>query len=155
LRAVEVAMKNIRPLVEGKIVHTVPPDTSVLDVARFMSEKRVGAIVILEGDRPVGVFSERDLMERVVIRGRSPAEIRVKEVMTRDILTGSPDDSYIDCMKKMQSRGCRHLPIVEGGRVVAMLSLRDLLKVEIDEKEEEIKWMNAYIHGVPPDRKDL
>jgi CBS domain-containing protein len=145
-------MKYIRTLIEGKTVYSVPPDTTVLDAARFMSEKRVGAIVILDGGWPVGVFSERDLMERVVIRERHPAEVRVNEVMTRDILTANPDDSYIDCMKKMQSRGCRHLPIVESGRVIAMISLRDLLKVEIDEKEEEIKWMNAYIHGVPPDR---
>jgi CBS domain-containing protein len=118
-----------------------------------MSEKRVGAVVVLEEGWPVGVFSERDLMERVVIRERHPGDVRVKEVMTRDILTANPDDSYIDCMKKMQGRGCRHLPVVESGRVIAMISLRDLLKVEIDEKEEEIKWMNAYIHGVPPDRR--
>jgi CBS domain-containing protein len=147
-------MKTIRSLIEGKTVHSVPPERSVLDVARFMSERRVGAIVVLDGERPVGIFSERDLMERIVIRGRQPAEVQVREVMTRDILTASPDESYIDCMKKMQLRGCRHLPVVEGDRVIAMLSLRDLLRVEIDEMEEEIKWMNAYIHGVPPDRME-
>jgi CBS domain-containing protein len=150
----EAAMKTIRALIEGKVVYSVTPGMSVLDVARAMSEKRVGAVIVLDGGEPVGVFSERDLMERIVIRGRAPAEVPVREVMTRDILTASPDDSTIDCMKKMQLRGCRHLPIVESGRVVAMLSLRDLLKVEIDEMEEEIKWMNAYIHDVPPDRRD-
>ncbi len=148
-------MKTIRGLIEGKVVYSVPPEANVLEVARYMSEKRVGAIVVIEGDQVVGVFSERDLMERVVIRGRSPADVRVKEVMTRDLLTAGPDESYVDCMKKMQLRGCRHLPIVEGGQVIAMLSLRDLLKVEIEQMEEEIKWMNAYIHGVPPDRMEL
>lgn len=145
-------MTSIRAFVEKKPVYSVRPDMNVLQVARYMCEKRVGAVVVLDGEWPVGVFSERDLMERVVTRGRDPGTVRVDEVMTRDIVTGSPDDSHIDCMRKMQARGCRHLPIVEGGRLMAMISLRDLLKVQIDEKDEEIKWMNAYIHDVPPDR---
>lgn len=145
-------MTSIRAFIEGKPVYSVRPDLNVLQVARYMCEKRVGAVVVLDGERPVGVFSERDLMERVVTRGRDPGAVRVDEVMTRDIVTASPDDSPVDCMRKMQARGCRHLPIVEGGRLRTMISLRDLLKVEIDEKDEEIKWMNAYIHDVPPDR---
>jgi CBS domain-containing protein len=145
-------MQTIRPLLAGKQVHAVSPTMTVLDVARTMCDKRIGAIVVIEGSTPVGVFSERDLMERVVVRGLDPARLRVDEVMTRDIVTAGPDDSPVDCMRRMQARGCRHLPILDADKVIAMLSLRDLLRVEIEEKNEEIRWMNAYIHDVPPDR---
>jgi CBS domain-containing protein len=147
-------MTSIRVLLGNRPVFSVPPETSVLEVARYMSEKRVGAVLVLGSGTagPLGVFSERDLMERVVIRGADPARLRVEEVMTREVVTAGPDESSVDCMRKMQERGCRHLPIVEAGRVVGMISLRDLLRVEIDEKNEEIRWMNAYIHDVPPEK---
>ena len=145
-------MQTIRTLLSGKSIYCVPPTMSVLDAARTMCDQRIGAIVVRDGTIPVGVFSERDLMERVVVRGKDPSRVPVAEVMTRDIVTASPDESPVECMRKMQERGCRHLPIVERDEVIAMLSLRDLLRVEIDEKNEEIRWMNAYIHDVPPDR---
>jgi CBS domain-containing protein len=147
-------MTSIRALLKNRPVFSVTPETSVLDVARYMSEKNVGAVLVLGpgGAGPLGIFSERDLMERVVVRGADPARIHVDQVMTHDVVTASPDESSDDCMKKMQARGCRHLPIVEAGCVVGMLSLRDLLRVEIDEKNEEIRWMNAYIKDVPPDQ---
>jgi len=145
-------MQTIRPLLAGKQIHAVPPTMTVLDVARTMCDKRIGAIVVIEGSTPVGVFSERDLMERVVVQGLDPARLRVDEVMTRDIVTARPDESPVDCMRRMLARGCRHLPVLEAERVIAMLSLRDLMRVEIEEKNEEIRWMNAYIHDVPPDR---
>jgi CBS domain-containing protein len=148
-------MTSIRALFGNRPVFSVRPGMSVLDVARTMCEKQVGAIVVLaaDGTGPLGIFSERDLMERVVARGADPSRIQVDQVMTRDVVTASPDTSRDECMQKMQERGCRHLPIVEGGRVIGMISLRDLLRVEIEEKSEEIRWMNAYIHDVPPDRQ--
>jgi CBS domain-containing protein len=125
---------------------------SVLEVAHYMTKKRIGAVTVVDGEgRPIGVFSERDLMERVVTAGRAPAETVVSEVMSKDVVIGSPDDSHLDCVMKMQRRGCRHLPLVLGGKFVGMLSLRDLLRVELDEKDETIKWMHAYIHEAPPD----
>jgi CBS domain-containing protein len=145
-------MQKIRALIEGRPVYSATPETRVLDVARYMCEKRVGAIVVLNAGEPVGVFSERDLMERVVIKGRDPSQVPVSEVMTRDVLTATADESPVECMQRMQKRGCRHLPVIEEGKVIGMLSLRDLLKGEIDEKNETIKWMNAYIHDVPPER---
>lgn len=145
-------MQKIRALVEGRPVFAVTPEMSVLEVARYMSERRIGAVVVLNDGAPAGIFSERDLMERVVIAGRDPAAVPVHEVMTPDMLTASPEDNAVECMQKMQRRGCRHLPVIEDGTVVGMLSLRDLLRIEIDEKSETIMWMNAYIHDVPPDR---
>lgn len=145
-------MQKIRALVEGRPVFGVTPEMTVLEVARYMNGKRVGAVMVLNEGAPLGIFSERDLMERVVIAGLDPAAVPVREVMTRDLLAASPEDNPVECMQKMQKRGCRHLPVIEDGRVVGMLSLRDLLKIEIDEKSETIMWMNAYIHDVPPDR---
>ena len=106
-------MQTIRALLIGKSIYCVPPTVSVLDAARTMCDRRIGAIVVRDGVTPVGVFSERDLMERVVVRGKDPARVPVSEVMTRDIITASPDESPVECMRKMQERGCRHLPIVE------------------------------------------
>ncbi len=148
-------MKSIRAMLSGRPVLSVDPMMTVFDVARSMSEKQIGAVVVLDaaGGGLLGIFSERDLMERVVILASDPRQVMVGEVMTRDVVTASPDESGVECMKKMQERGCRHLPVVEDGRVIGMLSLRDLLRVEIDEKDEEIRWMNAYIHDVPPDRQ--
>ena len=91
------------------------------------------------------------LRERLEARVSEPGGLR--DVMTRDVLSAGPDESSVDCMKKMQQRGCRHLPVIEDGKVLGMLSLRDLMRVEIKEKDEEIRWMNAYIRDVPPDRQ--
>ncbi len=147
-------MNRVRELLSAGPLFNVTPEMSVLDVARYMSEKRVGAVMVLGADRGLlGIFSERDLMERVVIRGSDPDRISVREVMTRDVLSAGPDESSVECLKKMQERGCRHLPIIQDGQVLGMLSLRDLMRVEIHEKEEEIRWMNAYIRDVPPDRQ--
>jgi CBS domain-containing protein len=145
-------MQKIRALVGGRPVLSVTPEMTVLEVARYMSGKRVGAVMVLNEGAPVGIFSERDLMERVVIAGLDPAVVPVREVMTRDVLTASPEDNPVECMLTMQRRGFRHLPVIEDEKLVGMLSLRDLLKIEIDEKSETIMWMNAYIHDVPPDR---
>ncbi len=141
---------RVRGLVGQRNVFSVSPDMSVLDVARYMSQKRIGAVAVVANDVPVGVFSERDLMERVVSKELSPATTRVEEVMSRDLVMGDADDSHMVCMLRMQDRGCRHLPLTDNGKYIGMLSLRDLLRLEVDEKNERIKWMNAYIHDETP-----
>jgi CBS domain-containing protein len=125
------------------------PDTSVLDVARRMCECGVGAIAILDGDDLVGIFSERDLMQRVVVPGRDAAATPVSEVMTRDVVTASLDESVDASLAKMQHAGCRHLPVVEAGRILSMVSMRDLLRDELEEQSEEIRNLRAYLHQSP------
>src|SRR5690606_6290087 len=122
----------------------------VLDVLRRMTEARVGAIAILDGERLVGVFSERDLMTRVVVAGRAPAATPAERVMTRDVVTADLHDTRAACLAKMQRRGCRHLPVLAQGRVISMLSIRDLLHDEIREQFEEIRHLRAYVYQVPP-----
>jgi CBS domain-containing protein len=127
------------------LVHAAPSAT-VLEVAALMSEAGVGCIPILEQERLAGVFSERDLMTRVVVEGRDPLETLVGSVMTREVVTAGLDDRVERCLEKMRSVGCRHLPIVAEGRVIAMISMRDLLSDEIEEQVEEIKSLRAYLH---------
>jgi CBS domain-containing protein len=134
-----------RVLQQLHLVHAAPSAT-VLDVAALMSEARVGCIPVLEGEHLVGVFSERDLMTRVVVEGKDPRKTLVGSVMTREVITAGLDDRVGRCLEKMRSAGCRHLPVVAEGRVIAMISMRDLLSDEIEEQVEEIRTLRAYLH---------
>ena len=146
-------MKTIGAVVEGRQVFYVSVDLSVREVARYMTERRVGAVAVLEGDRLAGIISERDIMGRVVAKALDPDAIRAGEAMTRDLVVASGDESHEDGLRKMKQAGCRHLPVVEGDRLVGMVSLRDLLQIDLTEKDEEIRWLNAYIHFIPPARE--
>jgi CBS domain-containing protein len=143
-------MHKVKSLLRRRDLITAAPSETVLEVARRMGAARVGAIPILEGRRLVGIFSERDLMTRVVIPGLDPGGLRVEEVMTGEVVTAGIEDRRGECVEKMRGAGCRHLPIVEDGEVVAMLSMRDLLRDEIEEQVQEIESLRAYIHQTPP-----
>ena len=143
-------MKTIGALVGGREVYYVRAEMSVREVAAYMTERRVGAVAVLEGTRLAGIVSERDVMGRVVARGLDPDQTRVKDVMTKDLVVAHGPDSHEDGLRAMKQAGCRHLPVVEGDRLVGMVSQRDLLQVDLTEKDEEIRWLNAYIHFIPP-----
>src|SRR5262245_57926154 len=139
-------MHTLRHVIQKqKLVHAAPTAT-VFDVAMLMSEARVGCLPVLEGDRLVGVFSERDLMTRVVVQGVDPHTTSVSSVMTNEVITASLDERVERCLDKMRNCGCRHLPVVEKGRVIAMISMRDLMRDEIEEQVEEIRGLREYIH---------
>jgi CBS domain-containing protein len=147
-------MKTIGALVAGRTeLYHIGADQSVREAARYMTERRVGAVSVLEGTRLVGVISERDIMARVVAGGLDLDATKVADVMTKDIVVGQADDSHEDGLRKMKQAGCRHLPVVEGDHLVGMVSQRDLLQVDLTEKDEEIRWLNAYIHFIPPVRE--
>jgi len=143
-------MKTIGRLVSGREVYHVGTDLTVREAARYMTERRVGAVSVLEGTRLVGVLSERDIMARVVARDVDPDRARVGEVMTRDLVVAQTGDSHDEGLRKMKQAGCRHLPVVENDRLVGMIAQRDLLQIDLSEKDEEIRWLNAYIHFIPP-----
>jgi len=130
---------------------TAEPSESTLDVSRRMCEAKVGAIVVLDGDSLVGIFSERDLMTRVVVARRDPADTPVSAVMTREVVTADVDDKVDACEDKMRRAGCRHLPVLTGGRVIGMISMRDLLRDELEEERHEIRELRAYLHQAPID----
>jgi CBS domain-containing protein len=142
-------MHAIRHVIRPHRLVTAPPTASVLEVARSMTDARVGAIPIVEGGRIVGIFSERDLMTRIVVAGRDPQRALVSEVMTHEVLTATPDDTRSECLERMRDARCRHLPVLEGERLVAVLSMRDLLRDEIEEQDEEIRGLRAYLHQAP------
>jgi CBS domain-containing protein len=143
-------MKSLGALVEGREIYHVGVDQTVREVARYMTERRVGAVPVLEGTRIAGILSERDIMSRVVAPGRDPDTAKAGEIMTRELVVAGPEDPYEEGVRKMKQAGCRHLPIVEKDRFLGVVSLRDLLQVDLSEKDEEIRWLNAYIHYVPP-----
>ena len=138
-------MHTLRQLIQRLHVIHAAPTATVFDVAALMSEARIGCIPVLENGRLVGVFSERDLMTRVVVEGRDPRATLVRSVMTPDVVTATLDDRVERCVDKMRSCGCRHLPVVADGRVIAMISMRDLMRDEIEEQVEEIRELRAYI----------
>jgi CBS domain-containing protein len=117
-----------------------------------MDVHRVGAMLVLDAeDKLAGIFTERDLMVRVIVPGRDPAALRLDDVMTRDLFTAAPEDRVHDVAKKLQARHIRHVPIVAAGHVVGILSLRDLLAAHLEVKEREVHDLNAYIQGTDED----
>lgn len=143
-------MHSLEQVLRNRSLLTAHPGDVVLDVLRRMTAARVGAVTILDGERLVGVFSERDLMTRVVVEGRDAAATPVEQVMTREIVTADLLEGRDACLEKMQRAGCRHLPVLANGHVIAMISIRDLLWDEIEEQVEEIRQLRAYVWQTPP-----
>lgn len=142
-------MRHIAEIIEGRpLIHADQSET-VRDVARKMSDKNVGAVAVLSSGKLVGVFSERDLMKRVVAEGLNPEKTFVESVMTRDILVAKPLDDLDDALQKMHSIGCRHLPVVDGGNLVGMISLRDLLEIDDDTQRKRASFLRELVTYSP------
>ena len=142
-------MHRLRSVLRSRRVISVSPTASVHDAAVTMTQGRVGAIPVLDGERLVGIFSERDLMTRVVVPGLDARATAVSEVMTSEVITANLEEHVDRCLEKMRKIGCRHLPVIEDGRVVGVLSMRDLLRDEIEEQDHEIRNLRAYLHQTP------
>jgi CBS domain-containing protein len=142
-------MPCIHDLVKNQETYRADAEQTVLDVARAMVERNIGAVPVLRDGLLVGVFSERDLMRRVVVEGRDPAHTPVSEVMTEDPLTVSPQEDMDTCRFLMHRHGFRHLPICEGTELKGMVSLRDVIQHDLSEKDYEMRMMRAYIHSIP------
>ena len=143
-------MKPLSELIGGRPVHALPASTTVLAAARAMDQHRVGAILVLdESERLAGIFTERDLMVRIVVPGRDPGSVKLEEVMTRDLYTAAPHERVGEVAGRLQARHIRHVPVVQDGRVVGILSLRDLLAAHIEHKEREVDQLTSYIQQPP------
>jgi CBS domain-containing protein len=143
-------VKPVQELLDKQEVHFVRKGESVLEVARRMTEWNIGAVTVLDGERLVGIFSERDLMMRVVSKGLSAAATSVEQVMTPNPVVVDSHSTADQCLRVMNQAKCRHLPVVNDGKLVGVLSMRDLLLNDIRQKDEEIEMMRAFIHYVPP-----
>jgi CBS domain-containing protein len=115
-----------------------------------MATHNVGIVIVLEGEKVAGVFSERDVVRRVVDRGVDPARTPVGDVMTTSIIVGDVDEDYQSAMRKMDQANIRHLLVVSEGRPVSMISIRDLIRVEMQAKHEEIRYLHEYLYQIPP-----
>jgi CBS domain-containing protein len=139
-------MTTIRQILAGKPdVYSVDPDATVLDALKRLEEKNVGALLVMQGERLLGIFSERDYARRMILHGRSSRETAVREVMTSEVFTISPDANAGECMVHMTDRRIRHLPVVEGGRVVGVISIGDVVRVVIDDLRFTIRQLEGYI----------
>jgi CBS domain-containing protein len=140
---------HVYDLINTQETHIADAHQTVLEVARAMVERNIGAVPVLRDSLLVGIFSERDLMKRVVVEGRNPGTTRVDEVMTEDPLTVTPDENLETCMILMRRHGFRHLPVCEGKQLKGIVSLRDILLHDLNEKDHEVRMMRAYIQASP------
>jgi CBS domain-containing protein len=143
-------MKTLREIMRPGFIFGVQRDASVADAARTMTANNVGIVAVFAGDRLIGVFSERDVVRRVVDRGLDPAHTPVADVMTTDLVVAQADDDYQSAIRAMDQANIRHLPVVGGGHLLSMLSIRDLMRVDLEDKGLEIRTLHEYLYQVPP-----
>ena len=136
-------------LLRNQVTVFAEVNQTVLEIAKLMVQHNIGAVPVLEDRQLVGIFSERDLMSRVVADGKDAARTKISEVMTHDPLTIAPSDSLETCMTLMKRHGFRHLPVCSGREVKGVISLRDIMLHNLDEKDDEVRMMRAYLHSTP------
>jgi CBS domain-containing protein len=142
-------MTTMRQLLDRKdrAVFSVGPEAPVLEAIRAMAEHHVGALLVMKGEVLAGIVSERDYARKVILRGRSSSDTPVRDIMSSPVLTVSPDTSVEQCMQIVTDKRVRHLPVVEAGRVIGMVSIGDLVKAVIAEQQQQIQQLESYIHS--------
>jgi CBS domain-containing protein len=139
-------MAKVSQLLSGKReIYAIGPDDPVLVAIQTMADKSVGALLVMRGDTLVGILSERDYARKVILKGRSSAETATWEIMSSPVRTVTPNDTVNTCMMLMTEHKIRHLPVVDEGRVVGVLSIGDLVKAVIEEQQQEIAQLQNYI----------
>ena len=142
-------MSESGQIIEGHPLIHAEASERVRDAAKKMSNANVGAVAVLDGGRLVGIFSERDVMSRVVAAGLDPDKTLVSNVMTKDIVVADPRDSVDSALAKMHTVGCRHLPVVKEGNLVGMLSIRDLLEVDDEDNTNRVRFLRELVTYSP------
>jgi CBS domain-containing protein len=140
---------RICDLIKAQETYQAELGQTVLETVQAMVERNIGAVPVIHNGKLMGIFSERDLMKRVVAESRDPRSTCLAEVMTEDPLTVSTTDDLESCMTLMRRHGFRHVPVCKDGHLVGMVSLRDILLHDLSEKDDEVRMMRAYIHSVP------
>ncbi|MCP3918158.1 MAG: CBS domain-containing protein [bacterium] len=139
---------KVRSLLTDRETIAVRLDDTVLEAVRRMTQTRCGSVLVNdEGGKMKGIFTERDLMVRVVSQGENPSEVRVADVMTKNVYVASPEQTIVEVRREMRDLHIRHVPVVEGDRVLEVLSMRDLQRADLQEKRETAEHMSAYIRG--------
>ncbi len=142
-------MKTVSQILRGKgsDALSISPGSSVYDALKLMAEKNVGALLVLEKGKLVGIISERDYARKVILKGKSSLDTPVKEIMTERVMFVRPEQTVEECMALMTDKHIRHLPVLLGDKVVGIVSIGDLVKASIDEKDFMIKQLENYITG--------
>jgi CBS domain-containing protein len=142
-------MMTVRDLLnaKGRDVFSVGPDTTVFDTLTLMADRNIGAVLVVDGDETVGIFTERDYAREVVLKGRTSKDTLVQDVMTPRVVYVLPEQDIEDCMGLMTAQRCRHLPVLEAGRVAGLLSIGDVVKGVLSEKQFVIAQLETYIAG--------
>ncbi|HEY60527.1 MAG TPA: CBS domain-containing protein [Anaerolineae bacterium] len=139
---------TVRDILKGKgsIVYSIPPSATVLDALQAMADHNIGAILVMQAGKVLGIFSERDHARRVVLQNKSEST-KITEVMTEDIYFVSPQNTAEECMAQMTDKHIRHLPVVEDDKVVGVISIGDLVKAQISHQQDLIRNLENYIMG--------
>jgi CBS domain-containing protein len=132
---------------KGADVATVDRKTAVLDAAKAMNQQRIGAVVVTDGDRVVGIFTERDILNRIVAAGKDPKTTRVEEVMTSPMACCRRDTPLADCKAVMSQKRIRHLPVVEDGKLFGLISAGDIVAGEVADQQATIEYLHEYLYG--------
>lgn len=142
-------MKLVQHLLDakGRTIISVQSDASVLDAIKLMADKGIGALMVVDAGELTGIVTERDYARKVIIKGRASDATPVADIMTADVITASSQKTVNECMEMMTARKCRHLPVVDEGELVGMISIGDLVQAIIADQQEEIEQLEHYISG--------
>jgi len=144
-------MRTVRDLLRGKgyDVWSIGPEASVYEALKLMAEKNIGAVLVMDAGNLVGIMSERDYARKVILKGKSSKDTPVREIMTEKVLCVRPDQTTEECMALMTNKRVRHLPVIEGDRVIGVISIGDVVKAIISDQEFMIEQLANYITGSP------
>ncbi len=142
-------MKTVAQVLQRKALAVlgIGPEDTVFDALRLMAEHDVGALLVMDGERLAGIFSERDYARKVILVGKASRDTLVREIMTVDVHVVSPANTVDECMALMSDLRVRHLPVVDGARVVGVISMRDAVRATIDDQRFQIQQLESYISG--------
>jgi CBS domain-containing protein len=136
---------------KGSTVWSIAPTAMVFDAIALMADKNIGALPVLDNGRLIGIISERDYTRKVILKGKSSKDTPVDEIMTRELVTATPSDSVVDCMRLMTEKRVRHLPVMEGAKMIGVLSIGDVVKWVISAQAATIDNLEQYISGASLD----
>jgi CBS domain-containing protein len=147
-------MKTVKTilLTKNQNLLSITPTATVLEAIRLMSEKNVGALPVMEGDKLVGIISERDYARKVILKGRSSDETLVKDIMTENVLTVAPENTNDECMNLMTKKCLRHLPVVSGDNVIGMISIADVVRAIISDQNRTINNLESVVEDLQSDK---
>ena len=142
-------MSKVSEIIEhkGGMVLSVAADETVIAAISLMAQVNIGAVLVQENETISGIFTERDYLQKIALQSRSSQDTKVGDVMTTPVISADPDDSVQQCMETMTTCHCRHLPVVENGKLLGIVSIGDLVKKMLDEKQNEVEKLSQYITG--------